>query len=118
MLALVQRNSADGKPTLSKDTIDKPQLRGNQLLVKISHAAQNPTDGMDRTNEVSTPTNRAIVQSLDSNAFGDGAVLGCDFAGAVEETGSDVRRASKGDVVAGLIWGGMFYTTLQSSPRY
>lgn len=49
-----------------------------------------------------------IVQSLDSNAFGVGAVLGCDFVGVVEETGSDVTRITKGTTVAGLIWGGEY----------
>lgn len=47
-----------------------------------------------------------LVQSFDSNAFGDGAVFGCDFTGVVEDVGNEVTRASKGDVVAGLIWGG------------
>lgn len=40
------------------------------------------------------------------NAFGEGAVLGCDFAGEVVELGSSVTRYKKGDIVAGLIWGG------------
>lgn len=47
-----------------------------------------------------------IVQSFDSNAFGDGAVLGCDFVGTVEASGNNVSRARLGDTVAGLIWGG------------
>jgi NADPH:quinone reductase-like Zn-dependent oxidoreductase len=47
-----------------------------------------------------------VVQSFDGNAFGDGAVLGCDFVGDVVELGGNVRRLSKGDTVAGLIWGG------------
>lgn len=46
------------------------------------------------------------VQAIDSNAFGDGAVLGCDFVGEVVELGDSVTRLVKGDVVAGLIWGG------------
>ncbi|KAI8316662.1 Zinc-type alcohol dehydrogenase-like protein [Colletotrichum sp. SAR11_59] len=46
------------------------------------------------------------VQSFDGNAFGDGAVLGCDFAGTVEETGDQVNKLNKGDTTAGLIWGG------------
>lgn len=48
------------------------------------------------------------VQSFDRNAFGDGSVFGCDFSGTVEEVGADITRAKKGDVVAGLIWGGEF----------
>lgn len=46
------------------------------------------------------------VLSFDRNAFGDGAVLGCDFVGEVTALGSHVTRFAKGDVVAGLIWGG------------
>lgn len=52
-------------------------------------------------------SNNFLVQSFDSNAFGDGAVLGCDFAGTVKDVGKDVGRAAKGDVIAGLVWGGM-----------
>jgi len=47
-----------------------------------------------------------LVQSFDSNAFGDGTVLGCDFVGEVVELGSGVTRLAKGDIVSGLIWGG------------
>lgn len=46
------------------------------------------------------------VQSFDGNAFGDGAVLGCDFVGEVVELGSQVTRLAKGQIIAGLIWGG------------
>ncbi|KAL4907845.1 hypothetical protein BDW74DRAFT_189254 [Aspergillus multicolor] len=78
----------DGK--LSKETILVPTPGDHQVLVKISHVAQNPTD----------------VQSLDANAFGDDAVLGCDFVGVVEEVGAHVSRVKPGTVIAGLIWGG------------
>lgn len=46
------------------------------------------------------------MQSLDSNAFGDGTVLGCDFVGTVQQTGQNVTQAKKGDTIAALIWGG------------
>ncbi|RAH63518.1 GroES-like protein [Aspergillus piperis CBS 112811] len=75
---------------LSKETIAAPTPTEDQVLVKISHVAQNPTD----------------VQSLDTNAFGDDAVLGCDFVGTVEKTGDKVSRLKTGTVIAGLIWGG------------
>lgn len=51
------------------------------------------------------------VQSLDSAAFGDGAVLGCDFVGVVEDIGNGVTRLAKGDVIAALIWGGKRLTS-------
>ncbi|KAL4948764.1 putative zinc-binding dehydrogenase family oxidoreductase [Aspergillus filifer] len=89
--ALVVRVPSGGQsPTLSKEDIPLPKPAENQVLIKLSHVAQNPTD----------------VQSFDSNTFGDGAVLGCDFVGEVIELGSNVTRLSKGDVIAGLVWGG------------
>ncbi|KAF9870974.1 hypothetical protein CkaCkLH20_11646 [Colletotrichum karsti] len=88
--ALVTEAPNGGSPTIVKKAIPVPQPASNQALVKVSYVAQNPTD----------------VQSLDSNAFGEDAVLGCDFVGTVEETGDKVHKLNKGDSVAGLIWGG------------
>ncbi|CRG83938.1 Zinc-type alcohol dehydrogenase-like protein C2E1P3,01 [Talaromyces islandicus] len=87
--ALVVR-VVDGQPRLVKESVATPVPGKNQVLVKISHVAQNPTD----------------VQSFDGNVFGDGAILGCDFAGEVVETGSEATRLQKGDIIAGLVWGG------------
>ncbi|KAL5041770.1 hypothetical protein BDW71DRAFT_217419 [Aspergillus fruticulosus] len=88
--AIVVRVSDGQSPRLSKEDIPIPHPAANQVLVKLSHIAQNPTD----------------VQSFDANAFGDGAVLGCDFVGDVVELGSNITRLAKGDIVAGLVWGG------------
>ena len=41
------------------------------------------------------------------NAFGDGAVLGCDFTGIVESLGKSVTKVKVGDRIAGLVWGGL-----------
>ncbi|KAF7593986.1 hypothetical protein BBP40_010383 [Aspergillus hancockii] len=89
-LSLVVRVPDGQSPKLVKESLPLPSPGRGQVLVKTSHIAQNPTD----------------VQSLDSNAFGDGAVLGCDFVGVVIEVGKGVTRLAKGDVVAALIWGG------------
>ncbi|KAH6888542.1 chaperonin 10-like protein [Thelonectria olida] len=88
--ALVAEVADGASPRLVQKTVQLPDLASNQVLVKVSAVAQNPTD----------------VQAFDTNAFGDGTVLGCDFAGTVEEVGSSVTRVSKGDIIAGLIWGG------------
>ncbi|KAK1658664.1 chaperonin 10-like protein [Colletotrichum godetiae] len=90
MQALVTESSAGGSTRMVKKQIPVPEPAPHQALVKVSHIAQNPTD----------------VQSLDGNAFGDGAVLGCDFVGTVEAAGDKCNKLSKGDIVAGLIWGG------------
>ncbi|OLN85193.1 Zinc-type alcohol dehydrogenase-like protein C2E1P3.01-like protein 4 [Colletotrichum chlorophyti] len=88
--ALVTEFPNGGSPKLVKKSVPVPEPASNQALVKVAYVAQNPTD----------------IQSLDSNAFGEGAVLGCDFVGTVERTGNQVSRLSEGDTVAGLIWGG------------
>ncbi|KAH6686376.1 chaperonin 10-like protein [Plectosphaerella plurivora] len=90
MEAIVVKTQPNNPSTFERRSISVPSLKDHQVLVRISHVAQNPTD----------------VQSLDKNAFGDGAVLGCGFVGTVEELGPNVTRFSKGDVIAGLIWGG------------
>ncbi|KAF4970019.1 hypothetical protein FSARC_2836 [Fusarium sarcochroum] len=88
--ALVVRLGSNSTSKLVNEQLPMPKPGNHQLLVKVSHVAQNPTD----------------IQSFDANAFGDGAVLGCDFVGVVEETGPDVARITKGTTIAGLIWGG------------
>jgi NADPH:quinone reductase-like Zn-dependent oxidoreductase len=58
--------------------------------------------------DLSSPVaDKLAVQSFDGDAFGDGAVLGCDFAGVVEQVGSEVSRLKVGDKIAALIWGGL-----------
>ncbi|CZT40458.1 related to C.carbonum toxD gene [Rhynchosporium secalis] len=83
--AIVQRSNA-----LVAEDLPLPELTKSQVLVKIANSSLNPTD----------------VQSFDGDAFGDGAVLGCDFAGVVEKIGSEVTRYKIGDKIAALIWGG------------
>ncbi|KAJ5872853.1 uncharacterized protein N7529_005206 [Penicillium soppii] len=79
-----------GQSKLVKEQLPLPAPNIGQVQVKVSHVAQNPTD----------------VQSFDVNAFGDGAVLGCDFVGEVTGLGDGVTRLGRGDIVAGLTWGG------------
>ena len=100
---------ADTVPSLKKTPCDTPVPGQNQVVVEVSHVAQNPTDGkhicsIQNVNEglIEIPE----VQSFDSKAFGDGAVYGCDFVGKVVELGAKVTRLAAGDVVAGLVWGG------------
>ncbi|PMD62981.1 GroES-like protein [Hyaloscypha bicolor E] len=87
--ALVTRVDGD-KSTMGIKNMPVPKIEPHQLLVRVGSVAQNPTD----------------VQSLDGSAFGNGAVLGCDFAGTVEKLGDRVTTVKVGDRIAGLIWGG------------
>jgi NADPH:quinone reductase-like Zn-dependent oxidoreductase len=91
MKAMVTEVPENGsKPELIKKDISPPMLEPHEVLVKVTTVAQNPTD----------------VQAFDLNLFGNGAVLGCDFAGKVERLGKDVTKVTEGDIIAGLIWGG------------
>ncbi|EMT64029.1 Zinc-type alcohol dehydrogenase-like protein C2E1P3.01 [Fusarium odoratissimum] len=65
-------------------------LEPHEALVKVATVAQNPTG----------------VQAFDLNLFGNGTVLGCDFAGKVERLGKEVSKTAEGDTIAGLLWGG------------
>ncbi|KAL1885450.1 putative secondary metabolism biosynthetic enzyme [Paecilomyces lecythidis] len=83
--AIIQRGRAF---VLEEATL--PPLKEHQVYVKVEYAAFNPTDRL----------------ALDVNAFGDGALLGCDFAGTVVETHPEVTRLQTGDQIAGFVWGG------------
>lgn len=87
--------------------IKRPKPGPHQLLIRsrMLHRTQ-PTVRADATVPRSKPNHEIIVQCLDNSAFGDGAVLGCDFVGTVEEIGEAVQRYSTGETVACLIWGG------------
>lgn len=86
--AQIQRGG--NNPRFEIEIIDPPEPAEHELQVENAYVAQNPTD----------------VQSFDNNAFGDGAVLGCDFVGRVKKVCKKVSRHRSGEVIAGLIWGG------------
>lgn len=44
--AVIVRVPDGQSPKLSKENIQIPSPESNQVLVKISHVAQNPTDGL------------------------------------------------------------------------
>lgn len=96
-------------PRLALDQVAVPEVGPGNVLVHVDHVAQNPTDGksMSCAHLLWAPmTHLSVVQSFDSNAFGDGTVLGCDFTGVVRKVGDGVTRLKEGDNIAGLIWGG------------
>ncbi|KAF5265198.1 hypothetical protein FOXYS1_4005 [Fusarium oxysporum] len=75
---------------LTQGIVTLPPLKEHQVYVKVEYAAFNPTDRL----------------ALDVNAFGDDAVLGCDFAGQVVDAHSTVTKLKPGDNIAGFVWGG------------
>lgn len=67
----------------------KPQLRDDYILIKTAAVALNPTDW----------------KHVDFMAT-SGALMGCDYAGIVEEIGSKVKKPfKKGDRVFGMCHG-------------
>lgn len=68
-----------------------PVLRDDYILVKTIAVALNPTDW----------------KHLDQELAPDGALLGCDYAGIVEEVGKNVKKPFKrGDRIHGVAHGG------------
>ncbi|WVQ71505.1 hypothetical protein IAR50_001044 [Cryptococcus sp. DSM 104548] len=88
MKAWVQNDSS----ALSIQEVPVPELKANQVLVKVQYAAQNPTD-WKHAGFLSVP----------------GVINGCDYAGTVVKVGSGLSVPLKvGDRVAGSVHGGYF----------
>lgn len=67
-----------------------PKLRDDYILIKTVAVALNPTDW----------------KHIEYSAS-EGAILGCDYAGIVQEVGPKVtKNFAKGDRVCGFIHGG------------
>ncbi|KAL5590311.1 hypothetical protein FOBRF1_013868 [Fusarium oxysporum] len=75
---------------LTQGIVTLPPLKEHQVYIKVEYAAFNPTDRL----------------ALDVDAFGDDAVLGCDFAGQVVDAHSTVTKLKPGHSIAGFVWGG------------
>ena len=99
--AVVQQQS-----DLVSTDVELPQLQAHQVYVKVEYAAFNPTDRTSHAhaNEVIAYRNTGLA--FDLHAFGDGAVLGCDFVGTVTRIHPGVTKLEVGDRLAALVWGG------------
>ena len=56
--ALVVHQEGDAAPKLVKQSIPIPTPGDNQLLVRVTHVAQNPTDGTLRSSRTDDTPNR------------------------------------------------------------
>jgi NADPH2:quinone reductase len=68
--------------------LDTPEVRDNEVLVKVGAVSVNPIDTYIRAGAVSM-----------ANKFP--YIIGCDLAGTIVEVGSDVKRFAVGD----RVWG-------------
>src|SRR5215212_7606926 len=84
--------SFDSDPTLQD--IPTPQIAPNEVLVRVRASSVNPMD-----NAIAS----GMLKDMVEHEFP--IVLGRDFAGFVEQAGSDVRGLSVGDEVFGFVPG-------------
>jgi NADPH:quinone reductase len=84
--------SFDSAPTLQE--IPTPQIAPNEVLVRVHASSVSPVD-----NSVAS----GMLKDMIAHEFP--VVLGRDFAGVVEQAGSEVSGLSEGDEVFGFITG-------------
>ena len=78
-----------------RNDVPLPKLRDDYILVRTKAVALNPTDW------------KAVNHDAGYDSPAVGAIVGCDYAGVVEEIGSKVTTPFKvGDRVAGFVRGG------------
>ncbi|CAF3339420.1 unnamed protein product [Rotaria socialis] len=87
-LALIVRENKQ----LAVEELALPKYGPNDLLIKVTHVAQNPTDWKHVHFGFAKP----------------GSIVGCDFAGEVVEVGREATgNYTKGERVAGCVHGGL-----------
>ncbi|MDX5396572.1 MAG: alcohol dehydrogenase catalytic domain-containing protein, partial [Hymenobacteraceae bacterium] len=85
--------AAGGPEQLELHTYPKPQLKPNEILIKVAATAVNRADVLQREGKYPPPA-------------GASPVLGLEVAGVVEATGSNETLWQPGDKVFGLLPGG------------
>jgi NADPH:quinone reductase-like Zn-dependent oxidoreductase len=88
----IMLESFESDPTLQE--IPTPQIAPNEVLVRVRASSVNPVD-----NAIAS----GMLKDMVAHEFP--IVLGRDFAGVVEQAGSDVSGLSEGDEVFGFVPG-------------
>src|SRR5688572_1657069 len=86
----IMLESFDSDPTLQE--IPTPQIAPNEVLVRVHASSVNPVDGAIAA---------GMMSGMVEHDFP--VVLGRDFAGVVEQVGSEVTRYAEGDEVYGFL---------------
>ena len=97
--------SLDSGPTLQE--IPTPQIAPNEVLVRVRASSVNPVD-----NAIAS----GMLKDMVEHEFP--VVLGRDFAGVVEQAGSDVSDLSVGDEVLGFVPVVWRFLALRSLPTF
>jgi NADPH2:quinone reductase len=90
IMRAITLESFDSDPTLQE--IPTPQVAPNEVLVRVRASSVNPID-----NAIAS----GMLKDMVEHEFP--VVLGRDFAGVVEQVGSDVTRYAEGDEVYGAV---------------
>lgn len=90
---LKQNGPADN---LVEQELPTPQIKDDQVLVKVKAISINPVDAFVRINA-------AGLERYIQPHNGDTIIIGWDIAGVVEETGKSVTQFRRGDAVFGLV---------------
>src|SRR5947208_13653441 len=72
--------------------VSRPFVKSNQVLVKVKAVSINPMDWKIRKGEMKLMSGSKFPKNT-----------GVDFAGIIEDTGSDVTDFKKGDEVFGVV---------------
>jgi len=93
MKAIVTTSYGDSS-VLSYQSVDKPSINSNEILVEVKAVSINPLDFRVRSGELKMMTGKVAPH-----------ILGTDYAGIVENIGSNVNEYKIGDEVFGLLNG-------------
>lgn len=88
----VQANAYGSADVLKYVDVDKPIPNANELLVQVKASSVNPIDWKIRRGDLKTLSRWRVPPQL-----------GCDFAGIVQQVGSEVRDYQVGDEVYGFV---------------
>ncbi|KXH64070.1 hypothetical protein CSAL01_01317 [Colletotrichum salicis] len=100
-IAVVQQNRQLVVENVVLPELTKSTSASNGQLSIPQTSALTPTPCSD-----SQLINSQTGLAFDVDAFGDGAVLGCDFVGTVTKAHPNVSKLQGGDRIAALVWGG------------
>ncbi len=96
MKAIILKENG-GPENLKVAEIPVPEIKSNEVLVRVKAISINPVDAAVRQN--SHALQRIIHPEKNEDTF----ILGWDISGTVEEAGSDVKTMKTGDDVFGLV---------------
>lgn len=93
-MTAVRFHEYGGAEKLATETIERPQPKANEVLVKVHYAGVNPADWKIRAGYLK-----------DFMPLSFPSIAGADFSGTVEEIGAEVKNLEKGQAVFGVAGG-------------